>query len=124
MAKKQLINWRNPWRKPPGLKKRKKRRGKVFYEEIQAELLEDLEAITGISFADIMASQFETREGPEPAPVFRTGEIDDVDIEDTIEDDLDMDNDSGSDFSEYLDDLMENSEIDTADNDAYAETDV
>lgn len=96
----------------------------VSIEDIQAGMLEDLEKLTGISFPELMASEFEEPQEQEQEPVFRTGEIDDVSIEDTIEDDFDMDNDTGDDFDDYLRDEFEDMDIDTDENDAYSETDV
>lgn len=85
-------------------------------EELLAEMLEDLAEQSGIPFGDIMASQFE-----EPEPEFTTGEIGEEELEEAREQ-FTLENDYDVDSGDYLDDLMDDVDVDPGDEDIYTDT--
>lgn len=93
----------------------------VTSEDIQAGLLEDLAKLTGIPFGELMASEGEPSV---QEPVFTERDLQDVEGEDTIAEPLDLSNDEGDDFGDYLDDMVDTYDVDIAEDDSYGETEV
>ncbi len=81
---------------------------KDWQEEIAAEMLDDLEKITGVSIGEMMADDLE--ETPERG----AGEYETYPVyeEPTEDHDLDLDNPDGEDTDEYFDVLFDDIDVD------------
>lgn len=93
-------------------------------DDALAEMLDALSEASGIDLGDIMQDQpdEEPKEDLGELSSFEEGEI--GELEDTVEDDLDMENNYGDGFEEYLSDLFDDMDVDTGENDAYADAEV
>ena len=87
-------------------------------EEQLAELLLAFSEASGIPLEEIMASEFE--EPSEPEPEFVTGEIGAEELE-QAEEIFDLENEYSGETGDYLDDLMDDLDVDPSDEDAYSD---
>lgn len=93
-----------------------------WQDEIAAEMLEDLEEITGVSIGEMMADALEIPEPLEPSDVspselYRADESGEFEVfavydEPTEDRPLDMDNPNGMDTDDYFDVLFDHIDVD------------
>jgi len=88
-------------------------------EEQLAELLQAFSDASGIPLEDIMASEFEEAIEPE----FVTGEIGAEELE-KAEEIFDLENEYSGETGDYLDELMNDLDVDPSDEDAYPDGEV
>ena len=92
-------------------------------EEGLAAMLETLAEVSGMEFGEIMASEGEkTLETLPGEDAFFTGDL--TELEDTVEDEIDVDNRHSSDFGDYLDALFDDMDVDMGENDSYADAEI
>lgn len=101
--------------------------GEELSEEIAANMLEDLEKITGISIGEMMAEEIEEPPDVTPDEFKRAGEEGTFEVfplfeEPTDDRPLDLDNPDGEDTDEYFDELFDNIDVDAdVETDQYSE---
>ena len=96
-------------------------------EEQLALLLESFSEASGIPLEEIMASEFEIpltfETMPDIEPEFTTGEIGAEELEEARED-FDLSNPFDDASGDYLDELMDDLDVDPGDEDSYGEAEV